>query len=94
MQSANRAGPKPPVHRAIVRDACREIRARFRASRKGVDPYLDDFVGGRRGVKAADQLNLLADTMLSGGYSPAEASEALAKMSNRIVTARAQQRAG
>ena len=88
------ARPKPAAHRIIARDICREIRARFRASRQAVDPYLHAMVGGQRGVKMADQLATLADTMLSGGYTEQEAAQALAVMSQRIVMARAHSRAG
>lgn len=88
------ARAKPAAHRVIARDTCREIRARFRSCRQSVDPYLDDLVIGRRGVKMADQLATLADTMLSGGYTEQEAAHALAVMSQRIVMARAHSRAG
>ena len=92
MPSVKRSQSTTPA-RVIVRDACREIRARFRASRSYVTPYLDDIVGGRRGLKTADQLAHLAGDMLSGGYTADEASAALARMGRRIVQAEAQKRA-
>lgn len=77
--------------RLLVRDECREIRNRLRASRRHVPGYLDDAVAGRRGVKAADQLHALAHVMLDGGYSLAEARETLAHMAAGIADTTAAQ---
>jgi hypothetical protein len=44
--------------------------------------------GGRRGLKLADHLSELADTMLAGRWSPDETTAALARLSMRIVEAR------
>lgn len=77
------------VARRIVADEARQIRLRLRASRLAVSKNLDDMARGARGVKLADQLSELADTMLAGPWSPSEAEEAAARIARRIVQDRA-----
>lgn len=79
--------------RVILADSAREIRARFRASRKPVSNALDLVVARRRGLKTADGLAMLAGTMLDGGYSQTEASGAIAKLGERIVAQEVSRRA-
>lgn len=84
---ANR--PKPTRARQIVADEANTIRLRLRASRLSVSKQLDEMAGGRRGVKLADHLAELADTMLAGPWSEEEAEEAAARIARRIVRDRA-----
>ena len=75
--------------RRIVADEARGIRLRLRASRLSVSKNLDEMARGARGVKLADQLSELADAMLSGPWTRAEAEEAVARLARRIVQSRA-----
>jgi hypothetical protein len=79
---------KPTAERLIVRDEARQLRLRLKASRMAVPKQLDEMAGGRRGLKLADHLSELADTMLAGRWSPDETTAALARLSMRIVEAR------
>ena len=87
MSASNRT--RATVARRIVADEARQIRLRLRASRLAVSKNLDDMARGARGVKLADQLSELADTMLTGPWSPGEAEEAAARLARRIVQERA-----
>jgi hypothetical protein len=58
------------------------------ASWLSVSKQLDEMARGARGVKMADHLSDLADTMLAGPWSLEEAQDVAARMARRIVAAR------
>ncbi len=87
MSATNRT--RATAARRIVADEARQIRLRLRASRLAVTKQLDEMARGARGVKLADHLAELADTMLSGPWTPEEAEETAAHIARRIVQERA-----
>jgi hypothetical protein len=78
--------------RIVLADTAREIRNRFRASRKSVPNSLDLVVARRRGLKTADGIATLAGTMLDGGYTSTEAVAVLGALSAQIVEMEAARR--
>jgi hypothetical protein len=86
MQGANDTRATKAARLAVAETA-RVIRARLRASRRPVDPQVDEYAGRRRGVRTADGLRFLAATMIGGGYSAAEAKEMGALLFGAVVDA-------
>ncbi len=76
--------------RIAIADTARGIRARFRASRRSVDPNIDEMVAQRRVVITARHLTLLTDSLLATGTT-AEAKAEFTRMTSQIVDARARQ---